>query len=157
MPRTIQQVLASLSYTSVMWPLFLGLAALIVLKKSGWDATVKALVIVGICLLATVGDWSVFAVMWILIFSHNKDNPKRQMFLFAASTLLVILSEPAHYLLNGLPVNPWLFFQAGLLLAVPLLLCYNHQRGGNRLTKWFFYLFYPLHLIIIAAAAYGLI
>lgn len=37
------------------------------------------------------------------------------------------------------------------LLAVPLLLLYNGTRGKLPL-KWFFYLYYPLHLVIIFCA-----
>lgn len=38
------------------------------------------------------------------------------------------------------------------LLAVPLLLLYNGQRGKWNL-KWFFYLFYPVHLVVIQGIA----
>lgn len=41
-------------------------------------------------------------------------------------------------------------FQFGLLLALPLIRCYNGQRGGSLGTKWFFYLFYPIHLLVLA-------
>jgi hypothetical protein len=34
------------------------------------------------------------------------------------------------------------------LAAVPLLMCYNGQRG-KRSLGWLFYLFYPLHLVVI--------
>ena len=37
------------------------------------------------------------------------------------------------------------------LLAVPLLLLYNGSRGKRNL-KWFFYLYYPLHLVAIYLA-----
>ncbi|EUJ41773.1 TraX family protein [Brochothrix campestris] len=37
------------------------------------------------------------------------------------------------------------------LFALPLLLMYNGQRGKN--WKWFFYLYYPLHIIVINALA----
>jgi len=38
------------------------------------------------------------------------------------------------------------------LLAVPLLLLYNGERGKWKL-KWFFYLFYPVHLVVIQGIA----
>ena len=38
-------------------------------------------------------------------------------------------------------------------LAIPLLAMYNGERGGspklNKFIKWAFYLYYPLHLLII--------
>ena len=42
------------------------------------------------------------------------------------------------------------FFQFGVLLAAPLLMLYNGERGGGKYSKWFFYIFYPAHLLIIA-------
>ena len=38
------------------------------------------------------------------------------------------------------------------LLAIPFLLCYSEKRGSAKL-KYFFYIFYPLHLVIIQAIA----
>ena len=37
------------------------------------------------------------------------------------------------------------------ILVYPLLKNYNGQRGKVKWLKWFFYLYYPLHLIIIGA------
>ena len=47
---------------------------------------------------------------------------------------------------NGNPV------QIYSLLAIPLLLCYNDKRGNVRFKYWF-YLFYPLHLVLLEAIA----
>ena len=37
------------------------------------------------------------------------------------------------------------------ILVYPLLKNYNGKRGKAKWLKWFFYLYYPLHLIIIGA------
>ena len=38
----------------------------------------------------------------------------------------------------------------GLLLFLPFLFLYNGERGSrNPFHKWFFYLFYPLHLLAL--------
>ena len=43
--------------------------------------------------------------------------------------------------------------QMGVVLAIPLIRMYNGQRGRsphvNRVMKWLFYLYYPLHLFVI--------
>lgn len=100
-------------------------------------------------LLASFGDWSVFAVIFTMIFAANRLDLKRQMLLFtgAAAATAGFLAW-SNSLLSDAP--PWGgFFQFGLLLAVPLLLCYNGQRGTSPAGKWFFYVFYPLHLIVL--------
>lgn len=46
----------------------------------------------------------------------------------------------------------------GVVLAIPILRRYNGQRGPNRTVnaflKWFFYLYYPLHLLVIGLLAH---
>lgn len=42
------------------------------------------------------------------------------------------------------------WIQLGSLLTIPLLLSYNGERGySNRFTKWFFYAFYPIHILCL--------
>ena len=48
---------------------------------------------------------------------------------------------------------PGALLQMGVVLSLPVLRCYNGQRGRdprvNRVMKWLFYLYYPLHLLLI--------
>ena len=37
----------------------------------------------------------------------------------------------------------------GVLMVYPLLKLYNGERGKVQWMKWFLYMYYPLHLIII--------
>jgi len=48
--------------------------------------------------------------------------------------------------------NPLGMYQLFALLAIPLLALYN-GRPGNKKLKYFFYIFYPVHLLLIEAAA----
>ena len=46
----------------------------------------------------------------------------------------------------------------GVLMVYPVLKLYNGERGRAKWMKWFFYIYYPLHLIIIGIirlAVYG--
>lgn len=46
--------------------------------------------------------------------------------------------------------------QMSVVLAIPIIMMYNGQRGPNRevnnVMKWLFYVYYPLHLFIIGFA-----
>ena len=41
----------------------------------------------------------------------------------------------------------------GVILSIPILMLYNGKRGNNakvnNFMKWFFYIYYPLHLVIL--------
>lgn len=100
-------------------------------------------------LSASFADWSVFAVLFTLVFAEYRKNRKRQMLLYAAAAILAAGFLAWSTAQSGAPFWGGLF-QFGLLLPVPLLLRYNGQRGGFTGTKWFFYLFYPLHLLVLA-------
>ena len=54
------------------------------------------------------------------------------------------------------PLQGWARMQAFSLLAIPLLLLYNGRRGrtpgtrfGRKALQYAFYLFYPLHMLIL--------
>lgn len=75
-------------------------------------------------------DYGIFGVLLPVIVYFDS----RSLRSFLAGVLLLCLS------LGGL--------QWWSLLAVPLLAMYNGQRGKHRLG-WLFYLYYPLHLVVI--------
>lgn len=48
--------------------------------------------------------------------------------------------------------------QSGVILVYPFLKHYNGKKGNAGWLKWFFYLYYPAHLIIVGIvrlAVYG--
>ena len=66
-----------------------------------------------------------------------------------AAVLLYLLRDKGYLRAAGLApllvVSPW------VLLAVPPILLYNGERGRG--SKWFFYVFYPVHFLVFAALA----
>ncbi len=65
---------------------------------------------------------------------------KLKLFLFAVCVMLTTLE------------NPLKWKQLFALLTVPLLALYNGRPGSKRL-KYFFYIFYPVHLLLIELTA----
>ncbi len=132
----------------VIYTFFLGLLALVVIHSERLKKPVKALLLVAIFLLSLIGDWLFFAIIWIIIFDRYRDDFKKQMIWFAATAILMEL----FFILIGMTLADSLF-QLGVLLAIVLLYFYNGKRGGSEkfrtFNKWFFYVFYPLHMVIL--------
>lgn len=137
-----------LNQTSVMWPLAWGLVMLRVAdSKRIRSAVLRVALILLICLVTFPSDWSCIASLCILSFGTNRGRPRAQM----AWMVFYVAIYAVVYALALDPVYGAL--QMAVVLAIPLLLLYNGQRGGSRrggaVMKWLFYVYYPAHLFLI--------
>ena len=130
---------------SVIFSLFLGITAIRLWEKEDLHKALKIIGIALLCLLSCIGDWLFMDVLGVLFVHIYRDNPKAKWLsfslVFAVPSLLLLF-------LAGLPQN---WFQFGVLLP-PLMLyfLYNGERGSKApIHKWFFYLFYPGHLLAL--------
>ncbi|MEA5050987.1 MAG: TraX family protein [Oscillospiraceae bacterium] len=132
--------------TGVIFTLFLGLAAILV-ADSALPRWAKALLLAAIFLASTVGDWSCYAVAWVLVFHLFRGDPRRRALGFCFVALVAAVTLAIDMGSGGI----WWqgLCQFGTLLAYPLLTLYNGERGRLRL-KWFFYIYYPVHLVLLA-------
>lgn len=128
--------------TSVIWALFWGLIALVVNDSSTLKQWQKNLLILGIAIVTFCADWSSIAVLAILHIGANRGNFKKQM----TKMMLVVSMYAAVYIIFINPVYG--IIQMFVALTIPLLHMYNGQRGHWKGMKWFFYLYYPLHLVV---------
>ncbi len=133
-------------YQSVIFTLFLGLLALIVIHSERLHNMLKAPILIIIFALSFFGDWLIFAVLWIIIFDAFRGNFRKQAAYFTiVSAFMVIIL----WLLSAEAITHSLF-QCGVLLALVPLYFYSGERGrGGRFGKWFFYIFYPAHMLIL--------
>lgn len=127
--------------TSIMWSLSLGLIGIMVqdLKiKNIWKIMLTLL----LCLLAFPADWSSVALMIIVYdYAYRKDFKKQMI----SQTIF----SGMYALVYAIFINIWYgIIQMGTVLSIPLLAKYNGERGKSKNFKWFFYIIYPLHLII---------
>lgn len=130
--------------TSVIWTLLMGLIALNVSQKTDLSIVIRVFLIVLCCLLAWTADWNYIGVLWILFFGIFRGRFHLQMLSFT-------LIGGVLYIIPGL-YNSGLesIFRFGILLIIPLIALYNGTQGRkSNLIKWGFYVFYPLHLILL--------
>ena len=131
------------AFFGVIYTLFLGLLAIIVYDRSSFPSWLKIVLIALLCLASYYGDWTGFDVLWPLCLVIYKDDPVekwRRFFLITAIAAFFML-----------PYGWDNLFQVGVFVPALLLrFCYNGEPGSRRpFHKWFFYFFYPAHLLIL--------
>jgi hypothetical protein len=130
--------------TSVIWAYALGATALSIdmnkiFIKNKW---LKLLIITVCFLLAFIADWSCPAALSIAYIGRNRGNFKKQILWFVVwMTLYTIIYIIFINKIYGI-------IQLCVFLAIPLIKTYNGERGNLKGMKWFFYIYYPLHLTI---------
>lgn len=132
--------------TSILWGFACGLL-LIRVNDSKLNNIYKLLLSILICVISFPADWSCVAPLIIFFMWEYKDNFKKQML----SMFFMIITYIVVYFFAIDKV--YAFLQFGIILAIPLLFTYNGERGKyvklNKFMKWFFYVYYPLHLLLI--------
>lgn len=137
-----------LNQTSVIWPLAWGLVMLrIVNSEKIPKQWVKTVLILLICLVTFPSDWSCIASLCILAFGTNRGKLRTQ-------SMWLIIYVAIYAAVYCFAID-WVYglVQMGVVLAIPFIKLYNGERGKspriNKFMKWFFYIYYPLHLAIL--------
>ena len=134
-----------LNQTSVMWPLAWGLVMLRIVHSGKISRDwMKILLVLLICLITFPSDWSCVASLCILAMGTNRGNFKAQMgwMVFYVAIYALVYAQAMD------PVYGLL--QMAVVLSIPVLRCYNGQRGSTSPSaKWLFYIYYPAHLCVI--------
>ncbi len=131
--------------TSVMYPLFVSVLVLWLqdtefkkLRKG-----VKELLIFALVWSAFPGDWSCIAVLAVMGIHRNRGNLKKKTFVMMIWVLLyAVVSFFFVSKIYGI-------IEVFVILAYPLMKQYNGQKGKAAWLKWFFYLYYPAHLVLV--------
>ncbi|MDR0301597.1 MAG: conjugal transfer protein TraX [Treponema sp.] len=129
--------------TSVIWAYMLGLIALVIRESDTLKMWQKNIILFPVILAAFPADWSSPAVFAVLYMGLNHGNFKKQM--ISLVICIAVYSAVYAIFLNVV----YGIMQMLIVLAIPILYRYNGQRGKWKGMKWLFYVYYPLHLIIL--------
>lgn len=136
---------------NVIYTLTLGLLA-IHCWETITDDSRRWMAVILLTILSGPADWSMFGVAMCLLF-HIFDRDRVRLNIVMGTMIIVLIAgQLAAEMSFGLDfrralANSW--YHGGLLLGFLLPRLYNGERGGGAWSKWLFYGFYPLHLVIL--------
>ena len=148
--RCVGMAVGGVPSFGMIYTLFLALIALRVYDSKKLQSLKKRVVLFALFMLSLFGDWAGIGVVWPVIMYIYRDDKRAQLKILAYTSVLFA----ALLALDGAASNmscPYIaLFQFGMLLAVPIIGAYNGLLGGKRGGKWFFYVYYPAHMLLIA-------
>lgn len=137
---------------NMIFTLFLAFLSLLCLDRID-NIILKVLLVAMITYVSRLGDWGITAVVWAIMFYLLRDDKNKQAIGFA-------LISGAYFIKTAITYTrmeaAWysIAVHLGLFLFIPLFYCYNGEGGKkSRFSKWFFYIFYPLHMVILKIIA----
>ena len=139
---------------NMLFTLFLCFLILLAKEKIG-DPFGKNLIIAGLLFLSCFSDWAVLAPVFTLLFSWAKGSKDRLKTAFTAAAVIFGVMNFAGGA-GRFPVSVNLLYALGSIVGIiasgfVIIRLYNGKRmeKGRNFSKWFFYWFYPAHLLIL--------
>ncbi len=152
-PMTLEvgSTVVQLPFTgNVLFTLLLGLAMLAAYDRMQ-NRVLFWLFFAGATLASSLLDWGVIGPVMILM-AHVLPDPRRRTLPALVAVLSLGLPALASVASGEVSALPELLYGlVGGLGAVALLASYDGTRG--RPLKWFFYIYYPAHILVLGALA----
>lgn len=113
------------------------------------NGALKTAAIVLLTAASAFCDWGIIAPMWTLGFFVFRQDSRKKTLCYCLISAVHALSNIGFGLYYGGSRYSQLW-QLGVFLFLPLMMSYNGKSGKkNAFAKYFFYAFYPLHLLAL--------
>ena len=137
-----------LNQTGVILSLAVGLVMLRVNDSKRIPQWAKIPLVLLLCLVAFPADGSCIGSLCVVSIGANRGKPVKQILWCALyASMYAVVYMLCMDVVYGL-------VQLCEVLAIPVIMMYNGKRGKNptvnKVFKWGFYIYYPLHLLVIA-------
>ncbi|MCR5251652.1 MAG: diguanylate cyclase [Lachnospiraceae bacterium] len=126
------------------------------LKK--WMKVVLTVILFGVS--AVIGGWPFTPELFTLAFYYGKTFKDKAKWFVAANLLTVVVVSILAGINQRLHFAPydWAWYDRGYLLgfmlALPVLARYDGGKGKSPFGRYFFYVFYPVHMLLLALLKY---
>ncbi len=143
-------------YNNIFLTLALGLTIINLIefskKREGSKKIMILLPAISLIPLCLFTEGGIVLIPFILITYLFRGNMKKQMILYTILSALIFFTSYTQYSTINETIEMLMFNSDFLfILVVPFIFLYNGKRGiNNKFSKYLFYIFYPLHLWMIA-------
>lgn len=117
----------------------------------------KYAAIILIVLASSFSDWGLMAPIFTIMFAIWKKQKGKLVLAYVIAAMIFCFFNFTSYTSQGMEAGQAilhaLYACIGIAVSGVVILCvYNGKRAiwGQKLSKWFFYIFYPAHLAVIA-------
>ena len=134
---------------NMIFTLFLCFMMLLTIEKIE-SRVLKFILVLMIYSVCDYCDWGVVAPLWVMAFMLCRNDKKKLCFAYALICLFWVVRATTMAVSDG---GMWYdgLWQAGTFAFIPVIYLYNGKSGeSSKFSKWFFYWFYPVHILIIA-------
>ena len=129
---------------------------LVIMDKIG-NPFVRMALCVLVTMVTVISDWALLAPIYTILFRNSRGNRPKLIRSYAVAYVLFACFNMLNYSVRpgytaAEAVLSGLVSGTGILAsAVVILFFYNGKRAkrGRTFSKWFFYLFYPVHLSLL--------
>lgn len=129
--------------TSVMWSLAWSVVLMVIYSTKKLKEWMKYILLILICIITFPSDWSTIAAMCPLFLYLHRNS-------FKAQSIVLFIWTAIYAVVYFIFIDKiYSIIQMCTLLSLPILKSYNGERGKLKGMKWLFYIYYPIHLIII--------
>ncbi|TCK97766.1 TraX protein [Natranaerovirga hydrolytica] len=137
-----------MGHLNIFFTLLLGLVSLILFEKykdkKNLVGSLCVYMVMIIGLLLNV-DYSIYGVLMIFVFYYFRYEYKKIVIYIGAINTIIALSS------FSINMNLQSLIQLFAIVSLAVIALYNGQKGKQ--IQYFFYIFYPLHLMILYGAA----
>ncbi|HEY8364439.1 MAG TPA: TraX family protein [Haloplasmataceae bacterium] len=139
-----------IKHQNVFFTLFLGLLSIKLYEEYKEDNIQQAnfsVILIGLISVILHTDYNIFGILMIFAYYYFRGDYKHLFTSILIINLLIIIEPIIEVLKNPLSFTLVDFIQIFAILALILIKQYNHKKGLS--LKYIFYVFYPLHLLVL--------